>query len=77
MDRIVFSDPKVLERLARFELLRRDLVIWGQEAKRFGITGTPGFVVRRPNGTVMGSPAVGYMGPAEFRAFLAASLLQR
>ncbi len=77
MEREVFSDPEILERLDQFELLRRDYVVWKSEAKKLGIGGTPGFVVRRPSGTVMGAPAVGYMSAAEFRAFLAAALLQR
>ena len=77
MERKVFSDPVIVERLDQFVLLRRDFVMWKSEAKNMGIGGTPGFVVRRPSGTMMGAPAVGYMGAAEFRAFLAVALLQR
>ena len=77
MEREVFTDPQVRQRLDEFVLLQRDFGFWQHEAKRYGVTGTPGFVVHRPNGTVVGPPAVGQMSPAEFRAFLAAAKLQR
>jgi thioredoxin-related protein len=77
MDRRVFTDPQVRERLADFCLLQRDYAIWRKEAENLGITGTPGFVIYRPNGSVVGTPAVGEMSAAEFRAFLAAAKLQR
>ena len=77
MEREVFTDPKVRERLDEFVLLQRDFAVWRAEAERLGITGTPGFVVHRVNGTVACPPAVGEMSAAEFRAFLAAARLQR
>ena len=77
MDREVFTDPQVRKRLDEFILLQRDFGLWQAEAKRYGVSGTPGFVVHRPNGSVVGPPAVGAMSPAEFRAFLAAAKLQR
>jgi len=77
MDREVFTDARVRGRLDEFVLLQRDFGTFQFEARRLGITGTPGFVVHRPNGSVVGPPAVGQMSPAEFRAFLAAAKLQR
>ena len=77
MEREVFTNPEVLERLDDFVLLRRDFGLWREEAKNFGVTGTPGFVARRPNGTRIGAPVVGHMSAAEFRAFLAAARLQK
>jgi thiol:disulfide interchange protein len=77
MDRDVFTDSEVLAQLRGFVLLQRDYTMWGSEAAKLGINGTPGFVVHRANGTVVGSPAVGEMSSAEFRAFLAAARLQK
>lgn len=77
MEREVFTEPEVRERLDEFVLLQRDYAIWRAEAERLGITGTPGFVVHRANGAVACPPAVGEMSAAEFRAFLAAAKLQK
>ena len=77
MDREVFTDPKVRGRLVDFVCLRQDFGLNQVRAKQLGITGTPGFVVCRPNGTVIGTPQIGFMDVAEFRAFLASSRLQR
>jgi hypothetical protein len=77
MERDVFTDPEVRERLGEFVLLQRDYAIWRGEAERLGITGTPGFVTHRANGAVACPPAVGEMSAAEFRAFLAAAKLQK
>ncbi len=77
MDREVFTDADVRTRLRDFVLLRKDYPSLVVEAERIGITGTPGFVVYRPDTTAVGQPQIGYMDAAEFRAFLAAVKLQR
>lgn len=77
MDSEVFTDPDVRTRLRDFVLLRKDYPSLIVEAQRIGVTGTPGFVVYRPDTTPVGQPQIGFMDAAEFRAFLAAVKLQR
>ena len=75
MDREVMQDPAVKEAMSRYVLLRVDTSRRGSEelVRRYGIYGTPGFVVLSPEGEVL-AVSVGYMPKEKFLTFLRGSL---
>ncbi len=75
MDSEVFKDERVQEELATYQLIRVD-ILWNRDlADRYGVTGTPSFVVLNSVGRVLGKHA-GTLGPAEMIRFLRGSRMK-
>lgn len=70
-DEITFSDPRVIEALNGFVLVKADVTDNSEEekalTKRFGLFGPPGIIFFDEQGEVMGSKTiVGYQAPEKF-----------
>jgi thioredoxin-related protein len=76
MDKEVFTDPKVREELANYQLVRIDFLTHRNEAEQFEFTGTPSFVVYSATGRILGKYA-GAMDAQAFLRFLGQSRLNR
>ena len=69
MHRDAFTDPDVARLIQDFVPVRLDKITHAAEAKRWGLTRTPTYLIARPNGTLV-SRYDGVMSADAFRRFL-------